>query len=175
MTSYNLDITLFQFWTIVPCPVLTAASWSEYSFLRRQVRRSGILVSLRIFQFVVIHTAKGFSVVNEAEVDFFLFPCIFYDAMGLGNLISGPTAFSKSSLYIWNFSVQVPLKSSLKDFNHNLTSMQNDHNCSVACTWFGHAPLWDWNENWPFPFLWPRMSFPNLMTYWVQHFNRIIF
>ena len=126
--------------------------------------------------FVVIHTVKGFHMVNETDVDVFLqFPCFFYDPTNVGNLISGSSAFSKSSLYIWNFSVQVPLKSSLKDFNHNLTSMQNDHNCSVACTWFGHAPLWDWNENWPFPFLWPRMSFPNLMTYWVQHFNRIIF
>ena len=86
--------------------------------------------------------------VNETDVDVFLqFPCFFYDPTNVGNLISGSSAFSKSSLYIWNFSVQVPLKSSLKDFNHNLTSMQNDHNCSVACTWFGHAPLWDWNEN----------------------------
>ena len=54
--------------------------------------------------FVVIYTVKGFSVVNETEVDFFLeFPCLFYDSADVGNLISGSSAFSKSSLYIWKF------------------------------------------------------------------------
>ena len=65
----------------------------------RQVRWSGISISLRIFRFVVIHTVKGFSVVNEAEVNVFLeFSCFFYDPMDVGNLISGSSAFSKSSL-----------------------------------------------------------------------------
>ena len=54
---------------VVPCPVITVASWPAYRFLRRQVRRSGIPTSLRMFQFVVIHTVKGFSVVNETKVD----------------------------------------------------------------------------------------------------------
>src|SRR5574341_1757955 len=80
--------------------------------------------SLRIFQFVVNYTIKGFSVVSEAEVDVFLeFPCFLYDPMIVGNLISGSSAFSKPSLYIWEFSVHVLLKPSLKDFEHNLTSM----------------------------------------------------
>ena len=62
-------------------------------------------------QFVVILTVKGFSVVNEAEVDGFLeFPCIFYNPADVGNLISGSSAFSKSSLYIWKFSVHILLK-----------------------------------------------------------------
>ena len=75
-------------------------------------------------QFVVIHTVKGFSVVNEAEVDVFLeFPCFLYDPTNTGNLISGSSAFSKPNLYIWKFSVHVLLKSSLKDFEHYLTSM----------------------------------------------------
>ena len=75
-------------------------------------------------QLVVIYTVKGFSVVNEAEVDVFLgFSCFFYDPMDVGNLISGSSAFSKSCLYIWNFSVHVLLKSSLKDFEHYLVSM----------------------------------------------------
>ena len=66
-------------------------------------------------QFVVIHTVRDFSVVNEAEVDAFLkFPCFFYDSVDVGNLISGSFAFSKSSLYIWKFSVHVLLKPSLK-------------------------------------------------------------
>ena len=75
-------------------------------------------------QFVVIHTVKGFSVVNEAEVDVLLERYLFfYDPMDVGNLISGSSAFSKSSLYIWNFSIHVPLKPSLKDFEHYLASM----------------------------------------------------
>ena len=63
------------------------------------------------------HTVKGFSVVNEAEVDVFLaFSCFFYDPMDVDNLISGSSAFYKSSLYIWNFSVHVLLKPSLNEF-----------------------------------------------------------
>ena len=62
-------------------------------------------------QFVVIHTVKSFSVVNEAEVDVFLeLPCFFYDPVDVGNLISGSFAFSKSSLNIWKFMVYVLLK-----------------------------------------------------------------
>ena len=72
-------------------------------------------------QFVTIHTVKGFSIVDEVKVDVFLeFPCFLYDPMDVGNLISGSSAFSKSSLYIWNFLVHVLLKPSLKDFEHNL-------------------------------------------------------
>ena len=68
-------------------------------------------------QFVVIHIVKGFSVVNEAEVDVFLeFPCFFYDP-------EDPLAFCKSSLNIWQFLVLVLLKPSLKDFEHSLASM----------------------------------------------------
>ena len=95
-------------------------------------------------QFIVIHRVKGFGIVNKAEIDIFLeLSCFFDDPANVGNLISGSSAFSKYSLYIWNFSVHVLLKSSLNVFNHNLTSMQNEHNCAVGCSWFGHAPLWD--------------------------------
>ena len=64
---------------------------------------------LKIFpQFVVIHTVKGFSIVNEVEVDIVLeFSCFFDDPMDVGNLISGSSAFSKTSLYIWKFSVHI--------------------------------------------------------------------
>ena len=88
-----------------PCPVLTVASWLAYRFLRRQVRQSGIPISLRIFQFLVIHTVKGFSIVNEAEVlVFFLeLSCFFYDPIYVASLISGSSAFSKSSLFSWKF------------------------------------------------------------------------
>ena len=75
-------------------------------------------------QFIVIHTVKGFSVVNQAKVDVFLeFTCFFYDPTDVGNLISGSSAISKSSLYIWKFLVHVLLKPNLKDFGHNLASM----------------------------------------------------
>ena len=86
-------------------------------------------------QFVVIYTVKGFSIVNEAEVDVFLeFPCLFYDPAYVGNLISDSSAFSKSSLYIWKFLVRVLLKPSLKDFEHNLASTWNECNCVVLWT-----------------------------------------
>ena len=75
-------------------------------------------------QCAVFHRVKGFSVVNEAEVDVFLeFPCFLYDPTNTGDLISGSTAFSKHSLYVWKFSVHALLKLKLKNFEHNLTSM----------------------------------------------------
>ena len=75
-------------------------------------------------QFVVIHTVKGFKVVNEAEVDIFLeFSCLFYDPADVGILISGSSAFSKSSLYLWAFSVHILLKPNLKNFEHYLARM----------------------------------------------------
>ena len=75
-------------------------------------------------QFVVIHTVKGFSIVNKAEIAVFLeLSCFSHDPVDVGNLISGSSAFSKSSLYIWNFSVHVQLKSRLKDFEYHLASM----------------------------------------------------
>ena len=83
-------------------------------------------------QFVVILTIKGFRVVNEAEVDIFLkSPYFFYDVMDVGNLISGSSAYSKSSLYIWKFSVHVLLKSSLKDFQQYLANIGNKYNCGL--------------------------------------------
>ena len=68
-------------------------------------------------QFIVIHTVKGFSAVNEAEVDVFLgFSCFFYDSTDVGNLISGSSAFSKTSLNIRKFTVHVLLKPGLENF-----------------------------------------------------------
>ena len=87
----------------------SVTSWPAYRFFRRQVRWSGIPISLRIFQFIVIHTMKGFSVVNEADA-FLELSCFFRDPVDVGNLTSGSPAFSKSSLNIWKFSVHVLLK-----------------------------------------------------------------
>ena len=81
----------------------------------------------------MIHTVKGFSVVNEAEVDVLLeSSCFFYDLMDVGDLISGSSAFSKSSLYFWKFSVHIPLKTSLKVLENFPASMRYVHNCEVV-------------------------------------------
>ena len=75
-------------------------------------------------QFVVIHTVKGFHVVNKAEIDVFLeLSCFFDDPADVGNLISGSSAFSKSSLNIWKFSVHILLKPHLENFEHYFASV----------------------------------------------------
>ena len=75
-------------------------------------------------QFVVIHTVKGFSIVNTAEIDIFLeLSCFFDDPTDVGNLISGSSVFSKSSLNIWKFTVHILLKPGLENFEHYFTSM----------------------------------------------------
>ena len=99
---------------------------------------------------------------------------LFDDPMDVGNLTSGSFHFSKTSLNIWKFMVHVLLKSGLENFQHYFASMWNECNYSAVRAFFGTAFLWDWNENWSFPVLWPLLSFPNLLAYWVQHFNKII-
>ena len=114
------------------------------------VRWSGSPISLWIFQFM-IHTVRGFSIVNDSEVDVFLkFPCFFFDLTDVGSLISGSSAFSKSNLNILKFLFHILLKPSLKDFKHYLTSIWDECCCGVVWAFFGIALLWDWNENWPF-------------------------
>ena len=115
-------------------------------------------------QFVVIHTVKGIGIINKAEVDVFLeFSCFFNDPLAIGNLISGSSAFSKSNLNMWKFTVHVLLKPGLENFEHYFASMWDECSCAVVWTFFGIAFLLDWNENWPFPVLWPLLSFPNLL------------
>ena len=116
--------TPFPIWNqcVVPCPVLTVASWPAYRFLKRQVRWSDIPISFRIFQFVVIHTVKGFGIVNKAEIDGFLeLSCFFHDPVDVGNWISGSSAFSKTSLNIRKFTVHILLKPGLETFEHYFT------------------------------------------------------
>ena len=117
-------------------------------------------------------TPQGFGIVHKAEVDVFLeLSCFFHDPADVGNLISG----SKSNLNIWKFTVHTLLKPGLENLGHYFASMWDECNCAVVWTFFGIAFLWDWNENRPFPVLWPLLSFLNLLAYWVQHFNCIIF
>ena len=131
-------------------------------------------------QFIVNHTVKGFSIVNEAEVVFLELSCFFYDLTDVGNFISCSSAFSKTSLNIWMFTVHcwtsqqftgfmvhVLLKHGLENFEHYFTSMWNECNCAVVWAFFGIAFLWNWNENWPFPVLWPLLSFSKLLVYWM--------
>ena len=127
-------------------------------------------------QFVVIYMFKGFDIANKAEVHVFLeLSCFFDDPLDVGNLISGSSAFSKSSLNIWKFMVHILLKPGLENFEHYIASMWDECSCVVVWTFFGIAFLWDWNENGPFPVLWPLLSFPNLLVHCVQHFHSIIF
>ena len=151
--------------TSFPCPVLTIAFWPAYRFLKRQVRWSGIPISKNFPDFFVVHTVKGFGIVNKAEVDIFLeLSCFFHDPADVGNLISDSSAFSKTSLNIWKFMVHVLLMPGLENFEHYFTSMWDECNCAVVWAFFDIAFLWDWNENWPFPVLWSLLSFPNLLA-----------
>ena len=119
-------------------------------------------------QFIVIHTVKGFGILNKAEIDVFLdISCFFDVSVGVGNWISGSSAFSKTSLNILKFMVHILLKPGLENFKHLFISVWDACNCVITLAFFGIAFLWDWNENWPFPVLWSLLSFPNLLAYWV--------
>ena len=84
-------------------------------------------------QFIVIHTVKGFGIVNEAEIDVFLeLSCFFHDSVDVGNLISGSSAFCKTSLNIREFTVHVLLKPGLENFEHYFTSVRDECNCAVV-------------------------------------------
>ena len=130
-------------------------------------------------QFIIIHTVKGFGIVNKAEVDVFLeLFCFLHDPTDAGNLISDSSAFSKSSLTIWKFTVHVQLKPGLENFEHFFAGVWDECNCVVVWTFFGIAFLWDWNENWPFPVLWPLLSFSKsagILSVALFTFHRIIF
>jgi len=162
--------TPFPIWnqSVFPCPVLIVASWPTCRFLRRHVRWSGIPISWKFFHtFFVIHTVKGFGIVNKAEVDNFMdLSCFFDDPTDVGNLISGSAAFSKSSLNIWKFTIHVPLKPGLENFEHYFVSLWDECNYVVVWAFFGI---------WTFSVLWLLLSFSNLLAYWLQHFHSIMF
>ena len=102
--------------------------------------------------------SQRLCIVNKAEIHVFLeLTCFFDDPTDAGNLISGSSAFSKTRLNIWKFMVHVLLKPGLENFEHYFTSVWDECNCSVVWAFFGIAFLWDWNENWPFPVLWPPL------------------
>ena len=91
-------------------------------------------------QFVVIHTVKGFGVVDKAEVDIFLeLSCFVYDPMDVGNLISGSSAFSKSSLRNWKFTVHILFKPGLEKLEHYFASMWDECNCALVLNILWHC------------------------------------
>ena len=99
------------------------------------------------------------------ELNWTHYSCFFDDPADVGNSISGSSAFSKTNLNIWKFTVHILLKSGLECFKHYFTSVCYECNCAVVWAFFGIAFLWDWNENWPFLVLWPLLSIPNLLAY----------
>ena len=163
--------------------VYCSMSTSNYCFLTcmQVLQKAGQVVwyshLLKNFpQLVAIHMVKAFGIVTKAEVDVFLELCCFFnDPADVGNLISGSSAFSKSSLNIWKFTFYVLLKPGLEYSECYFTSVWDVWNRAVVWAFFGIAVLCDWNENGPFPVLWPLLSFPNLLAHWVQHFFTVSF
>ena len=137
MTIYSLDVLLSQFWTSPLFHlVLIVAFCPAYRFLRKRVRWSGIPISWRIFYSLLWSIqSKAIAQSVKQKLDVFReFSCFLRDPAYVGNLISGSSAFSKSTLYIWKFSVHILLKCSLKNFEHYLASMWNGCNCTCAQT-----------------------------------------
>ena len=177
MKIYSLDVFLSQFGTSLCfmsssyCCFLTCI---QFSWELGQVAWYS-----RLWEFSNLWwtpTVQHFGIVNKAEVDVLLeLSSFLHDPVDVGNLISGSSAFSKTSLNIRKFTVHILLKPGLENFEHYFTSVWDECNCAVVWAFFGIAFLWDWNENRPFPVLWPLLSFPNLLAYWVQHFHSIIF
>ena len=122
-----------------------------------------------------VNIVKGSIVVNKTEVNIFLeFPCFLYDPESIGNLISGSSFFSKPSLDSWKFLVHIMLKPNMQDFKNDLISMGDDFNCLTVRTFFSTILLGNWDEDWPFPVLWPLLCLPDLLTYWMQYLDGII-
>ena len=153
MTIYSLDTLLSQFGTSL---LFHVWFYCFLIFIQIFQKADKVVWHSHLFknfpQFVVINTVKGFGIINKAGIDVILeLSCFFCDPTDVDNLISGPSAFSKSSLNIWNFTIHVLLKPGLENFEHYFASMWDECNCAVVWAFFGIAVLWDWNENWPFP------------------------
>ena len=178
MTIYCLDIFLSWFGNSLLLHV-------QFLLLLPDLRtdfsrgRSGDLVCPSVSEFSTAYCdphSQRLWHSHKAEIDVFLeLSCFFDDPTDVGNLISGSSAFSKSSLNIWKFMVHVLLKPGLVNFEHYFASVWDECNCVVDWAFFGIAFLWDWNVNWPFLVLWPLPSFPHLLAYWVHHIHSIIF
>ena len=178
MTIYSLDVS-FPYLE----PVCCSMSRSNCYFLSciQISQESGQAVWYSHFlknfpELVVVLTAKGFGIVNKAEIDVFLeLSCSFDYPVDVGNLTSVSSVFSKTSLTIWKITVHILWKPGLENLEHYFTSVWDELNCVVVWPFFGIAFPGDWNENWPFPTQWTLLGLPNLLAYWVHHFHSIVF
>ena len=137
MTTYSLDVLLFLFGTSVLFHVQFILLLLDLHTHLSGGRSSG-LVFLSLSEF------------STVCCDFLELSCFFHDPADVGNLISGSSAFYKTSLNIRKFTVHVLLKPGLENLEHDFTSVWDECNCVVVWAFFGIAFLWDWNENWPF-------------------------
>ena len=119
---------------VCPCLDLTVASWPRVQISQEAGKVVWYSHLFKNFpQFALIHTVRGFSVVNETEVDVFLeLSCFFCDLADVGSLISGSSVFSKSSLNIWKFMIHILLKPHLENFEHYFASVWDECNCVVV-------------------------------------------
>ena len=174
MTKYSLDILLSQFGTSLLFHV-------QFSILLPDLHtifsggRSGGLVYPSLEEFSTVccdpQSQRLWHSQQSRSRCFLELSYFFDDTMDVGNLISGSSAFSKTSLNIWKFMVHILLKPGLENFENYFTSMWDECNCVVVWAFFGIAFLWDWNENWPFPVLCPLLCFPNLLAYECSSFT----
>ena len=146
--------TPFPIWNqcVVPCPVLffffsmSSSNRCFLTYIQVSQEADQVVWYSHLFhnflQFIVIHIVEGFGIVSKAEIDVFLeLSCFFDDLADIDNLISGSSAFSKTSLNIWKFSVHVLLKPGLENFEHYSTSVWDECNCAVVWAFFGIAFL----------------------------------
>ena len=146
------------------CCSMSSSSWCFLTCIKVSQEAGQVVWYSHLFQnfpqFIVIHIVKGFGIVNKAEIDVFLeLACFFHDPADVGNLISGSSAFSKTTLNLWKFTVHVLLKPSLENFERYFTSVWDECNCAVVWAFFGIAFLWDWNI----------LQFKKQSNRWVTH------
>ena len=170
--------------SVVLCPVLTVASWPAYRFFRRQVRWSGTPISLRIFHSLLWSTQSK-ALAQSMKQMFFWNSVAFSMIQWMLAIWSqillpflNPTCLSGSSWFIYFWNLAWRLLSITLLASEMSTVIWWFHIClsHMSFTYVFHIPLlWDWNENQPFPVLLPLLSFPSLLTYYMQHFNNILF
>ena len=143
MQSDNVQpwCTPFSIWNHVSCCSTSSSNCCFLTCIQVSQEACQVVWYSHLFQnfpqFIVIHTVKGFGIINKAEIDVFLeLSCFFHDPMDVGNLISGSSAFSKSSLNTWKFKVHVLLKPGWENFEHYFASMWDECNCEAVWTFW---------------------------------------
>ena len=173
MSRVRIYILIYSFPDLEPgCCLMSSSKCWFLTCIQISQEENQVIWYSNLFQnfpqFLVIHTVNGFGIVNKAEI----YVCLFFFSGTLllfwwskGCWQCGSSAFSKSSMNTWKFTVHILLKPGfLENLEHYFTSMWDECNCVVLWAFFGIAFVWDWNENWPFPVLWPLLRFPNLLA-----------